>query len=409
MADFNVSDETTLILDGIRAFLDAEVRTREEKLSDILDDPHRLYGADGRYHPEVVNAMREVREASANAGYYSMFVPASVGGGGQDFRTYYDAWEALYHHTGPGRVLPTWALAHWATGPNSLHRHLDPSVQTDFLEPLLSGRKSSCFALSEPDAGSDVWNIRTRAVRDGDVWRISGTKQWITNSPYADCGIVFAVTDPERAEARTGGVSAFVFDTGQAGFHVDSVIRLFGHPGGDEGILSFDGLEVPDANRLGPINEGFPLALEGVNFGRLYNGARSVGLARWALERATEYAKNRETFGQPIAEHQAVQILLADSAIEIYAARAAGLHAAWKVDQGGRAIKELSMMKAFSTESCFRVYDRAIQVFGGMGVTNEMRLVDGLHTARTIRIADGTQEILRRTIARQLLRGDFEF
>jgi acyl-CoA dehydrogenase len=338
-----------------------------------------------------------------------MFVPASVGGGGRDFSTYYYAWEALYHHTGPGRVLPTWALAHWATGPNSLHRHLDPAIQSDFLAPLLNGEKSSCFALSEPDAGSDAWNISTQAVRDGDVWRISGTKQWITNSPYADCGIVFAVTDRERVGERRGGVSAFVFETDQPGFHVDSVIKLFGHAGGDEGIVSFDSLEVPDSHRLGPVDEGFPLALEGVNYGRLYNGARSVGLSRWALERATDYAKTRETFGKPIAEHQAVQFLLADSAIEIYAARAAGLHAAWKVDQGDRAIKELSMMKAFSTESCFRVFDRAIQVFGGMGVTNETRLIDGLHTARTIRIADGTQEILRRTIARQLLRGDLDF
>ena len=134
-----------------------------------------------------------------------------------------------------------------------------------------------------------------------------------------------------------------------------------------------------------------------------------MGLARWAIERSVEYSKQRETFGKPISEHQAIQLLLAECAIETYAARCMGLHAAWKVDQGDRALKELSMMKAYSTEACFRVYDRAIQVHGGMGLTNETRLHGGLHESRIIRIADGTQEILRRTIARQLLRGDLDF
>lgn len=406
MTDFTVPEETRLLLDGIRSFVHAEVDTREQALREEFLHP---YDHDGRYVAPILAAKREIRMASSAAGYYQMFLPEEAGGAGADFTTYYYAWEGLFHEVGPARPLPFAVIAHWAMGPSPLHRHLQSSVREQFIEPLITGEESSCFALSEPDAGSDVWNMSTRAVRDGDVWRISGAKQWISNSPYAEKGIVFAVTDPERADARTGGVTAFVFETNKPGFNVDSVIRLFGHEGGEEGILSFDNLEVPDSYRLSPVDEGFPLALEGVNYGRLYNGARSVGLARWAIERSVEYSKQRETFGKPISEHQAIQLLLAECAIETYAARCMGLHAAWKVDQGDRALKELSMMKAYSTEACFRVYDRAIQVHGGMGLTNETRLHGGLHESRIIRIADGTQEILRRTIARQLLRGDLEF
>ena len=405
MTDFTVPEETRLLLDGIRAFVRAEVEPREEALREELDHP---YDHDGRYRPPILAAKREIRMASAKAGYYGMFVPAEVGGGGADFTTYYYAWEDLFRFVGPARPLTFGAIAHWAMGPNALHRHLQPAVRDAFLSPLLNGDQSSCFALSEPDAGSDVWNMSTRALRDGGVWRIRGAKQWISNSPYAEKGIVFAVTDPDRVAARKGGVTAFVFEADRPGFNVDSVIRLFGHEGGEEGILSFDDLEVPDAYRLSPVGEGFPLALEGVNYGRLYNGARSVGLARWALERSLEYSKSRVTFGKPISEHQAIQLMLADCAIETYAARCMGLQCAWKADTGTPAIKELAMMKTYSTETCFRVYDRAMQVHGGMGLTNETRLHGGLHESRIIRIADGTQEILRRTIAKQLLRGDVE-
>jgi acyl-CoA dehydrogenase len=405
MADFTMPEQVRLLLDGLRAFVRAEVEPREVALRDELAHP---YDRDGRYLPPILEARRQIRMASANAGYYAMFVPPEVGGGGADFTTYYYAWEGLFRDVGPARPLPFGVLAHWAMGPSPLHRHLDAAVRAGFVGPLVRGEESSCFALSEPDAGSDVWNIRTRAVRDGDGWRIIGTKQWISNSPYAEKGIVFAVTDPDAAAARRAGVSAFVFETGQPGFHVDSVIRLFGHEGGEEGIVSFDELAVPDAYRLSPVDAGFPLALEGVNYGRLYNGARSVGLARWALERSVEYSRQRETFGKPIGQHQAIQLLLADCAMETYAARCMGLHCAWKVDQGERALKELSMMKAFSTETCFRVYDRAMQVHGGMGLTNETRLHGGLHESRIIRIADGTQEILRRTIAQELLKGDLD-
>ena len=406
MVDFTVPEQSRLLIDGLLQFLRAEVDPLEASLGETASDPHQRYDETGRYRPALLDAVRTVRTRSAAAGYYGAFVPEAVGGGGLDFVTYFLAWEALYHRAGPGRPLPIWALAHWATGPNTIHRHLDPAVRAQYLPSLLAGETSSCFALSEPDAGSDAWAIRTRAVRDGDNWRISGTKQWITNSPYADVGIVFTVTDPARSAKREGGVTAFFFDTHQPGFHVDSVIRLFGHAGGEEAIISFDDYVVPDSQRLGPVDEGFPLALEGVNFGRVYNGARSVGLGRWALEQATDYARQRVAFGKPIGEQQMVQAMLADSAIDLYAARSMGIDCAWRIDTQGRAVKETSMMKAFATEACFRVFDRAIQVFGGMGMTNETRLYDGLHTARTIRIADGSAEILRRTIARELLKGN---
>ena len=371
MADFTVPEETRLLLDGIRAFVRAEVEPREEALREELDHP---YDHDGRYISPILAAKREIRMASAKAGYYGMFVPAEVGGGGGDFTTYYYAWEGLFRFVGPARPLTFGAIAHWAMGPQ--RPPPPPPARRPRGLPLPPPQRRPVLLLRpspSPDAGSDVWNMSARALRDGDVWRISGAKQWISNSPYAEKGIVFAVTDPDRVAARKGGVTAFVFEADAPGFNVDRVIRLFGHEGGEEGILSFDDLEVPDAYRLGPVGEGFPIALEGVNYGRLYNGARSVGLARWAIERSLEYSKSRVTFGKPISEHQAIQLMLADCAIETYAARCMGLHCAWKADTGAPAIKELAMMKTYSTETCFRVYDRAMQVHGGMGLTNETR------------------------------------
>ena len=315
-------------------------------------------------------------------------------------------WEDLYYRYGMQHWMAFDSVAHWATGPSELFKQSSEEVQATIFRELMTGTASMCFALSEPDAGSDVWMMRTVAVPDGDGWRLSGTKQWMTNGPYADYALVFAVTDPSQVAARSGGLTAFLVATTADGFRVDSLIKLYGHVGSNEAIISLSEVWVPDSNRLGPLDDGLRLALSGTTLGRLYNAARSVGLARWALDVALDYAEARHTFGQPVIEYQGVSFPLADQATEVSAARLLGLRAAYLVDQGGSAVKEAAMAKMYSTEVATRTIDRAVQTLGGMGLTNEMNLSHAWQEIRAVHIADGSAEILRRLIVGRLRRGD---
>jgi acyl-CoA dehydrogenase len=273
----------------------------------------------------------------------------------------------------------------------------------------MAGRVSMCFGMSEPNAGSDAWMMSTRAVRDGDGWLISGTKQWTSNSPYADYCYLFAVTDPVIHRERRGGVSCFVVPMSAPGVSVDSVIRMFGDVGGNEGIVSLVDVRVPAVNLIGAEGEGFRLAMGGVSLGRVFNSGRALGLSRWALERAVDYAKTRRAFGRPIAEHQGVSFKLAESAMDIYAAKGAARDLTERLDRGEKAIRELAMSKAICVEAFLRVADRCMQVCGAMGLTNELQMYKAWHTARALQLADGSAEILRETIAKRLLRGDVSF
>ncbi len=399
-------DDIAAARDGIVAFAEREVLPRHAEHRDLLDDPRRLYHEDGRYCDEAVSIIREVRMAAADAGFYHMCTPQALGGAGLGHLAYYVAWEALFHRCGPQHWLMLYALAHWAFGPSRLLEKVTPEAQARFLPDLMAGRTSMCFGLSEPNAGSDASMIKTRAERVGDAWRLNGRKIWTTNAPIADYCIVFAVTDPDQAAKKAGGISAFVVPTTSPGFKVSRVIRLFGHIGGDEAELSFDDIELESWQLVGELNQGFKAALYGVSLGRIYNAARSVGYGRWALEQALDYANTREAFGETIGNYQGVSFPLAESATELHAAHLMGLNAARLLDDGNPAIKELSMAKAYSVQVGFRALDRAIQVHGAMGFTNEMGLTDAWHSLRIVNVADGTNEILNRTIAQRLLKGD---
>ncbi len=407
--DFEQSERERMILDGLRRFNDSEAVARENEHRAIFSDGRKLYDETGRLVPRAQELRRAVRVVSARSGYFNLMTPTELGGEGEDARTSFSVWENLHSWYGSEYQLPYQSVAHWAWGPGPLLLGLQTSLREELLDPIVRGERTVCFGMSEPDAGSDAWRMRTRAVRDGDDWVINGSKQWITNGPYADHAFVFAVTDPDALAAHKGGISCFLVDTGAAGFSVDGIIRLFGDVGGDEATLSFTDLRVGNERLVGEVGEGLRLAMSGVTIGRLYNSARCVGLAQWALRKSIKYSQERVTFGKPISENQAVSFMLAESAMEIYAAKYMGLHCSWLADQGKRPIKETSMAKAFATEMCFRVFDRAMQVHGGMGLTNDTHFYSGWHIARTVRIADGSSEILRRTIATQLLRGDVTF
>jgi acyl-CoA dehydrogenase len=409
--DFGVPDELRDIGEGLVEFVRKVVEPLEDEHRELLDDPRRVYAPDGRYAPEIVELRRRVRTASAEAGYYNLYGDEELGGAGIGpvGQVYL---QALLHRTaGPERILILDVVtpSAFTNGLSPVLHHLRPEVLDRHVEGIRAGETTLCFALSEPDAGSDVFAMRSYAVPDGDGWILHGTKQWITNSPFADFCMVFVATDREAVAARTGeGVTGFFVDTSSPGFSVPDVIPLMGHLGADIATVNLDGVRVPGDHVIGEVGKGLQVALGGVSRGRLGLSAGAVGQAEWALAKAVDYAQQRIAFGKPIAEQQAVQTLLADSAIDIYAAKNMAWNCAWKVEQGRPARKETSMVKAFCTEMLFRVMDRAINVHGAMGLTNEVRLEAGLRWARTIRVPDGTAEIQRRTIARQLLRGDLD-
>ena len=405
---FDIPEEIQSVAEGLTAFLDAEVVARHQQHHELLSNARHTYDEDGRYVPEVVALIREVRMAAAEAGYYNMCVPENLGGAGLGKLAYYVCWHRAFHHCGPQNWLTVYAVSHWAFGPSPVLAKVTPKARDEILTDMLAGRTSMCFGLSEPGAGSDAAMLRTKAVPDGDGWRLSGRKIWTTNSPIADYCIVFAITDPEKAAARKGGISAFLVPTDAEGFEIESIIRMHGNVGGDEAQLVLEDVRVEPHQLVGDLHNGFGTALLGVSLGRIYNSARATGLARWSLELALEYTKTREAFGQTISDYQGVTFPLAESAMEVHAAHLMGLNAAALLDRGEPAIKELSMAKAYSVEVGARAIDRAIQTHGAMGFTNELGLSEAYKTVRVINVADGTNEILRRTIVHRLLGGDRE-
>ena len=400
-----IPDDIVAVGDSLLRFVEHEVEPLERDNAALLATGRTIYDEQGRFAPEVLKLRAEVRKRSANAGFYTMFGPEELGGSGLGpvAAVYLNA--LLSEATGPGRPLihPVVIPSPFTNGLSPVLKALQPNMRNRYLPGLADGSRTLCFALSEPDAGSDVFMMKTRAVRDGNDWVLTGTKQWITNGPYADHVMVFAVTDPELAAARKGGVTGFLVNTNQAGFSVVSTIPIMGHLGAEIGILSFDGVRVADDHRLGDVGDGMNVALRGVNIGRLGLSATCVGLARWALAQALDYATTRKTFGTSIGNHQAVQTLLADSALDIYSAETMLIDCATRLERGDGALAELSMVKLHCTEAANRVFDRCMQVHGGMGLTNELRLEEGYRFTRSMRIPDGTSEIQRRTIARDLL------
>lgn len=405
---FALPEEVTDVRDGVLRFVKAQVVPRIESSRALLDDQRLLYDERGRYSAEARELIREIRMLSAQAGFYTMCAPAEIGGGNLGHLAYYVAWEAIYHRLGGQGVIIPWVIAHWAFGPSRLLTQATAEARKRCLADMMTGRTSMCFGLSEPGAGSDASMIKTRAVKTGTGWKISGRKLWTTNAPTAEWCIVFAITDTEKAVRKAGGISAFLVPTDTKGFVVESVVRLFGHAGGHEGAVVLENVEVEPWQLVGEIDQGFKIALYGVSLGRVYNSARAVGQGRWALEMAIDYAKQREAFGAKIAEYQGISFPLAEAATELHAAHLTGLNAAMLLDRGEKALKELSMAKFYSVQAGFRAVDRAIQTHGGMGLTNELGLVHAWQDLRIVNIADGTNEILARMISQRLLAGDLD-
>ncbi len=277
--------------------------------------------------------------------------------------------------------------------------HANEEQKQEYLLPTIEGDKISCFAVTEPGAGSDATAIRTTARKDGSDWIINGEKTFITGGNEADFTMVFAITDPELGV--NGGVTCFLADRdmGWKSEYIDTM--------GEWGpaALVFDDVRVPERNILGEEGQGFKLAMQWIGRGRYLLPARAIGACERLMEMAMEHARTRVTFGEPIANRQAIQWMIADSGVELEALRWLVLSAAWQVDQGLDSRHAQSMAKLFGGVKANEIVDRMLQIHGGMGYTRELPIERWYRELRLLRIYEGTDEIQRRTISRNLLKG----
>jgi acyl-CoA dehydrogenase len=332
-------------------------------------------------------------------GWLGMLLPAEVGGGGADLPTYCLVMEEV------ARSHRCFTLLLDATSgltPAGILRHGTPAQKARWLEGLASGRLRAAFGLTEPEAGSDAAAIRTRAERVPGGWRIDGRKHWISGGHVADVVMVMAVTDPQK-RAR-GGIGAFLVERGTPGFEVTRVDTTIGSEAIKLGELTFAGCVVPEDALLGGAGDGFAIAMGSLTTGRLGVSAACVGAADRLLAMSAEHAKGRSTFGQKLADRQAIQWMLADSATEIEVARAFLYDTLRRVAAGQDPGVATAMCKLFCSEMVGRVADRAVQIHGGMGLVRGFPVERFYRDIRHYRVGEGASEIQRMLIARDLLR-----
>jgi len=283
-----------------------------------------------------------------------------------------------------------------------LRDHGTPQQKARYLRPVASGHEIACLLFTEPQAGSDAANQQTRAVRRGDRWVINGTKIFITSGRSASVAVLLAVTDPAAGKR---GISAFLTRTDRPGYRVVRVEDKLGHRTNDTCQIALEDLEVPAEDMLGAPGQGLKIALAYLDSGRIGVAAQSVGVARAALDAALAHARERETFGKKLIEHQAIAFMLAEMATDVEVARQMCLHAAELKESGGRCIKEASMSKLFAAQMCERVCSAAIQVHGGYGFVADYPVEKYYRDARVFQIYDGTNEVQKILISRELIAG----
>jgi len=282
-----------------------------------------------------------------------------------------------------------------------LHRYGTDEQKKKFLLPFARGEKIGCYALTEPQAGSNAAALQTKAVKNGDRYILNGSKAWITNGGAADAAIVYVNTEPAKGEK---GITALVVERGTPGFTVGKEEKKLGISATACSELVFTDCEVPLTNRIGNQGEGYKVALSTLDGGRIGIAAQATGIAQGAFEAALRYSKQRLAFGHPIAEFQAIQFMLADMSTEIDAARLLTRKAAWKQDTGSRFSMDAAMAKLFASEMATRVAHRAIQIHGGNGYSREYPVERNYRDARITEIYEGTSEIQRLVISSWALR-----
>ena len=382
--DYQLPENLRLMVDTISRFVKQDL----EPIGDQVEEEDRI-------PDEIVQKMREL-------GLFGLSVPEEYGGLGLGTLGECLVYEELTKANAAFR-----SRIGTSNGIGSMGILFDGTDEQKqkYLPRIASGEWTTCFALTEPEAGSDAAAIQTLAERKGDEFIINGRKHFITNGDIADLATVIVLTDKEK-RAR-GGITAFAIEKGTPGFYVGKIEQKMGLRGSHTCELIFDDCRVPVSAIIGGeamIGQGFKTAMRVLDKGRLTIGAAALGGAQKLLEMSLEHSKTRVQFGKPICKHQSVANMLATMATEIYAGRQMLYHAAWLRDQGKNVIKEASMVKLFCTEMACRVADMAVQVFGGMGYMKEARVERYYRDLRLYRIFEGTSEIQQMVIARELTR-----
>jgi acyl-CoA dehydrogenase len=380
--DFSLDDEQQAIRDTARSFIRNEVMPLEQEVL-RRERAHQP----GLTHPEL----HSLQDKARAFGFWGLATPVEYGGMDLPAVVQSLIWTEI------GR---SWVPFRFGGEADNILFEASESQKAEYLVPTIEGDRISCFALTEPGAGSDAANISMRARRDGTDWILDGEKTFITNGNDADFAIVVAVTDPS-ADVRDGGATAFLVDR-ELGWR-SSPIQTMGE--GGPASLIFDGVRVPSRNVLGSVGSGFALGMRWIGKGRYLIPSHALGIAERALAMAVEYANTRTTFGKPIAVNQAIQWMIADAEVALEAARWLVLRAAWTVDQGLDARHASSMAKLNGAAMVNDVVDKVLQIHGGMGYTRELPIERWYRQARLLRIFEGTDEMQRLIISRDLLRG----
>ena len=377
---FELNEEQIMIRNAARDFANKEL-----KPGVIERDSHQKFPA------EQIKMLGEL-------GFMGMMVDPAYNGSGLDTISYVLVMEELSKIDASTSVVITVNNSLVCYG---LQEYGSDYQKENFLKPLASGQKIGAFCLSEPEAGSDATSQQTKAEDKGDYYLLNGTKNWITNGSSASTYLVIAQTNPEKGHR---GINALIVEKGMDGFTVGPKEDKLGIRGSDTHSLQFNDVKVPKENRIGEDGFGFKFAMKTLEVGRIGIAAQALGIAAGAYELALQYAKDRKSFGKPIAEHQAIQFKLADMATEIEAARFLVFKAAWLKDQGLCYRKAAAMAKLFASEVAMKTTVEAVQVHGGYGYVKEYHVERLMRDAKITQIYEGTSEIQRMVIAREILK-----
>jgi alkylation response protein AidB-like acyl-CoA dehydrogenase len=385
----NIPEELFELRSSLRQFIDREIRP--------IEDAHRQEIQETGRYEGIKDDRDKIRKRSAELGFWSLHMPEDVGGGGLSY-----LGQVLLHEEGSrdGLILPqVESIFPVVSGPTPIYLDCSEPQREKYLYPLMAADKTTCFALTEPEAGSDAQRIRTRAERVDGGWIINGRKHFITGGEEASFALVFAVTDPEKR--AKGGITAFFVDADDPGYSVTRVQRTMS-PYQNPVEITFEDVRVKDDQILGQEGFGFYSAMRGINGARLQIAARALGLAQNFLDRSMDYAKSRVAFGRPIGSNQYVQGMLVDSYAELEQARMLVYRCASEIDEGADGRRQAALAKMVAVEMVGRVGDRAIQVHGGNGFMTELGLEAWYRDARAMRLYEGTTEILKANVAKTL-------
>lgn len=380
--DFSLSEHHELLRKTVRDFARTEVL------------PHaRKWDEEERFPKEIVPKLAEI-------GLLGIRIPEAYGGSGMDITSYAICVEEIARADGS---LALTVASHNGLGTGHILSFGSEALKKKYLPKAARGEWLAAWALTEPGSGSDSAGLRTTARREGDQWVINGTKMFITQGSVGGFCVVLARTNPDAPKQK--GITAFVVEHGTKGFSASKHLEKLGCRSSDTVELTFEDVRISDEQRVGEVDHGFTDTMQILDRGRISIAAMALGLGFGALEMALSYAKDRKQFGKSIAEFQAVQWMLADCKTELDAAQLLTYRAAWLADQGKNFTKEASMAKLFASEAASRACNKALQIHGGYGYTREFHVERHLRDAKICEIGEGTSEVQRMVIAKQLLVG----